>query len=102
MIKTATATSPPVALDSLIRLPDWSTPDDLTRTGIEALMDADPLGRTLGSEGNNRIGGDGVTGSAARATEVARVMTGFQRLATAVGAAQTGDKALGKKANAHV
>lgn len=88
--------------DVAATVPDWSSPDDLTRTGIETLMDADPLGRSLSSEGNIRITGDGVTTSAARVTEVARVMTGFQRLATAIGAAQAGDKALGKKANAHV
>lgn len=84
------------------RVPDWNTADDLARIGFEALIDADPLGRTLASHGNIRITGDGVTGSSAKVNEVARVMTGFQRLATAVGAAQTGDKALGKKANADV
>ncbi|MGV9798330.1 hypothetical protein ACWDTP_09740 [Mycobacterium sp. NPDC003449] len=84
------------------RVPDWSTADDLSRIGIEGLIDADPLGRTLASHGNIRITGDGVTGSSAKVNEVARVMTGFQRLATAVGAAQAGDKALGKKPNADV
>lgn len=84
------------------RVPDWSTADDLSRIGIEALIDADPLGRTLASHGNIRITGDGVTGSSAKVNEVARVMTGFQRLATAVGAAQAGDKVLGKKPNADV
>jgi len=84
------------------RVPDWTTADDLSRIGIEALTDADPLGRALASHGNIRITGDGVTGSSAKVNEVARVMTGFQRLATAVGAAQAGDKALGKKPNADV
>jgi hypothetical protein len=84
------------------RVPDWRTADDLSRTGIGTLIDADPLGRTVASHGNIRITGDGVNGSSAKVTEVARVMTGFQRLATAVGAAQAGDKALGKKANADV
>lgn len=84
------------------RVPDWTTADDLSRIGIEALADADPLGRSLSSRGNIRITGDGVTGSSAKVNEVARVMTGFQRLATAVGAAQAGDKALGKKPNADV
>lgn len=84
------------------RVPDWTTADDLSRIGIEALIDADPLGRRLASRGNIRITVDGVTGSSAKVNKVARVMTGFQRLATAVGAAQTGDKALGKRANADV
>ncbi len=84
------------------RVPDWTTADDLSRIGIQALIDADPLGRTLASRGNIRITGDGVNGSSAQVNEVARVMTGFQRLATAVGAAHAGDKALGKKPNADV
>jgi hypothetical protein len=83
-------------------LPQWTTAEDLSRIGIESLRDRDPIGRTLGSEGSIRISGDGVTGSAARVTEVARVMTGLQRLATAVGAAQAGDKALGRKPNADI
>ncbi|GAA2420821.1 hypothetical protein [Mycolicibacterium llatzerense] len=83
-------------------LPQWTTAEDLSRIGIESMRDRDPIGRTLGSEGSIRISGDGVTGSAARVTEVARVMTGLQRLATAVGAAQTGDKALGRKPNADI
>jgi len=61
------------------RVPDWTTADDLSRIGIEALTDADPLGRALASHGNIRITGDGVTGSSAKVNEVARVMTGFQR-----------------------
>ncbi|WP_301121322.1 hypothetical protein [Mycolicibacterium fortuitum] len=84
------------------RVPDWATADDLSRIGFEALIDADPLGRTVASHGNIRITGDGVLGSSAKVNEVARVMTGFQRLATAVGAAQAGDKALGRKPNADV
>ncbi|MHA7661991.1 hypothetical protein [Pseudomonas otitidis] len=83
-------------------LPEWTTAEDLSRIGIESMRDREPIGRTLGSEGSIRISGDGVTGSAARVTEVARVMTGLQRLATAVGAAQTGDKALGRKPNADI
>ncbi|EIC64884.1 hypothetical protein OUW_13530 [Mycobacteroides abscessus M93] len=88
--------------DADTQVPDWSTPDDLARIGIEAMIAADPLGRTLASQGNIRITGDGVTGSSARVNDVARVMTGFQRLATAVGAAQQGDKTLGRQANADV
>lgn len=83
-------------------LPQWTTAEDLSRIGIESMLDGDPLGRTLVSVGSIRITGDGVTGSAARVNEVARVMTGFQRLATAVGASQAGDKALGRKPNADV
>lgn len=83
-------------------LPKWATAEDLSRIGIESMGDGDPIGRTLGSQGRIRISGDGVTGSAARVTEVARVMTGFQRLATAVGASQAGDKALGRKPNADI
>jgi len=49
---------------------------------------------------NIRITGDGATGSAARVSEIARVMTGFQRLAAAVGAAQHGDKELGRQPDA--
>lgn len=58
--------------------PAWSTPDDLSR-----------------------ISGDGVTG-AARVSEVAGVVAGFQRLATAVGVTQQGDKAPGRQPNADV
>lgn len=82
--------------------PAWSTPDDLSRISVEALIARDTLGRTLPSRGNIRISGDGVTGVSARVSEVARVMTGFQRLATAVGAAQQGDKTLGRQPNADV
>ncbi|BBZ12295.1 hypothetical protein [Mycobacterium branderi] len=82
--------------------PTWSTPDDLSRISVEALIADDTLGRTLPSRGNIRISGDGVTGASARVSEVARVMAGFQRLATAVGAAQQGDKALGRQPNADV
>ncbi|OBJ81424.1 hypothetical protein A9W97_02430 [Mycobacterium gordonae] len=82
--------------------PAWSTPDDLSRISVEALIADDTLGRTLPSRGNIRISGDGVTGASARVSEVARVMAGFQRLATAVGAAQQGDKALGRQPNAEV
>lgn len=88
--------------DADTQVPEWSTPDDLARIGIEAMIAADPLGRTLASHGNIRITGDGVTGSSARVDDVARVMTGFQRLPTAVGAAQHGDKTLGRQANADV
>ncbi|MEY8014704.1 MULTISPECIES: hypothetical protein [Mycobacteriaceae] len=82
--------------------PAWSTPDDLSRISVEALIADDSLGRTLPSRGNIRLSGDGVTGASARVSEVARVMAGFQRLATAVGAAQQGDKALGRQPNADV
>jgi hypothetical protein len=83
--------------------PTWSTPDDLSRMSIEALTaDDDALGRTRASRGNIRITGDGVSGASARVSEVARLMTGFQRLATAVGAAQQGDKSLGRQPNADV
>ncbi|RIR09572.1 hypothetical protein D2E27_20330 [Mycobacteroides abscessus] len=88
--------------DADTRVPDWNTPDDLARIGIEAMIAADPLGRTLTSHGDIRITGDGVTGSSARVNDVARVMTGFQRLATAVGAAQQGDKTLGRQPSADV
>ncbi|WP_343576927.1 hypothetical protein [Mycobacterium sp.] len=82
--------------------PAWSTPDDLSRISVETLIADDTLGRTLPSCGNIRISGDGVSGASARVSEVARVMAGFQRLATAVGAAQQGDKALGRQPNADV
>ncbi|SKU91872.1 Uncharacterised protein [Mycobacteroides abscessus subsp. abscessus] len=88
--------------DADTQVPDWSTPDDLARIGIEAMIAADQLGRILTSRGDIRITGDGVTGSSARVNDVARVMTGFQRLATAVGAAQQGDKILGRQPNADV
>lgn len=84
------------------RIPDWTTADDLTRIGIDAMLDADKFGRVLASRGNIHITGDGISDSSARVNDVARVMTGFQRLTTAVGASQTGDKALGKQANADV
>jgi hypothetical protein len=82
--------------------PSWTTPDDLSRISIEGLIAADTLGRTLPSHGNIQITGDGVNGSSARVADVARVMTGFQRLATAVGAAQQGDKTLDRQPNADV
>ncbi|WP_233209569.1 hypothetical protein [Mycobacterium sp. ENV421] len=82
--------------------PTWATPDDLSRISLEGLIAQDTLGRTLASRGTIRVTGDGVTGSSARVSEVARIMMGFQRLATAVGAAQRGDKALGRQPNAEV
>lgn len=82
--------------------PAWTTLDDLSRISVEALIADQTLGRTLPSHGNIRISGDGVTGASARVSEVARVMTGFQRLATAVGAAQQGDKTLGRQPNTDV
>lgn len=82
--------------------PAWTTPDDLSRISVEALIADDTLGRTLPSHGSIRLSGDGVTGASARVSEVARVMAGFQRLATAVGAAHQGDKALGRQPNAEV
>ncbi|MDB2197607.1 hypothetical protein [Mycobacteroides abscessus] len=99
---TAAIIAAMTAPDADTHVPDWTTPDDLARVGIEAMIAADPLGRTLTSHGNIRITGDGVTGSSARVNDVARVMTGFQRLATAVGAAQQGDKTLGRQPNADV
>ncbi|SHR17738.1 hypothetical protein LK468_08895 [Mycobacteroides abscessus] len=84
------------------RVPDWTTPDDLTRIGIDAMIASDPFGRAVFSRGNIRITGAGVTGHSAKANDVARIMTGFQRLATALGASHTGDKELGKQANAEV
>jgi hypothetical protein len=83
--------------------PTWTTPDDLSRMSIEALTaDDDALGRTRASRGNIRITGEGVNGTSARVSEVARLMTGFQRLATAVGAAQQGDKSLGRQPSVDV
>lgn len=84
------------------QIPQWSRAEDLTRIGIEALLDPDPFGRRLASHGNIRITGDGVTGSSARVSDVAHVMTGFQRLTTAVGASHAGDKILGRKPNADI
>jgi len=84
------------------QIPDWTTADDLTRIGIDAMLDTHKFGRVLASHGNIHITGEGLSDSSARVNDVARVMTGFQRLTTAVGAAQTGDKALGKQANADV
>lgn len=84
------------------QIPEWTTADDLTRIGIEAMIDPDPFGRVLSSRGSIHITGDGVSGSSARVNDVAHLMTGFQRLATAVGASRTGDKTLGRKPNADV
>lgn len=66
------------------------------------MLDTQAFGRVLASRGNIHITGDGLSDSSARVNDVARVMTGFQRLTTAVGASQTGDKALGKQPNADV
>lgn len=84
------------------RIPDWTTAHDLTRIGIEAMLDTQKLGRVLVSRGNIHITGDGLSDSSARVNDLARVMTGFQRLATAVGASQAGDKELGKQPTADV
>lgn len=84
------------------QIPDWTTAEDLTRIGIDAMLDTQKFGRVLASRGNIHITGDGLSDSSARVNDVARVMTGFQRLTTAVGASQTGDKALGKQPNAEV
>lgn len=84
------------------RIPDWTTAHDLTRIGIEAMLDTQKLGRVLVSRGNIHISGAGFRDSSARVNDLARVMTGFQRLATAVGASQVGDKELGKQPTADV
>jgi hypothetical protein len=82
--------------------PAWATPDDLSRISIEALIAEGALGRTLPSHGTIRVTGDGLAGASARVSEVARVMTEFRRLATAVGAALQGDKELGRRPNADI
>lgn len=83
-------------------VPDWTAPDDPTRIGIDTMIATDRFGRAVSSRGNIRITGDGVIGHSAKANDIARIVTGFQRLATALGASGIGDKELGKQANADV
>ncbi|AEI11862.1 hypothetical protein [Cellulomonas gilvus] len=72
----------------------WSTPGDLARQSMEAVADEPAPGRQMISLGTLHMAGDGVTGSAARMSAIGEVMTTFQRLVTAVGAAQEGFTAL--------
>ncbi|MFF2454096.1 hypothetical protein [Isoptericola sp. NPDC058082] len=68
----------------------WKTPDDLARRAMEAVGGEELPGRSMVSTGTLHLAGRGVEGSAARMAAVGEVMTTFQRLVTAVGAAQEG------------
>lgn len=72
----------------------WSTPDDLSRRAREAIAGAYLPGRQMASSGSLHLAGEGVSGSTARMSAVGDVMTTFQRLVTAIGAAQEGFKAV--------
>lgn len=72
----------------------WNTADDLARRAAESIQDASLPGRNMVSSGTLQLAGDGVDGSSARIAAVGEVMLEFQRLVTAVGAAQSGFTAL--------
>ncbi len=67
----------------------WRTPDDLARRSVEAMV-ADTDHARLPSHGFLHLTGVGVTGSSALMDDVARFMSGFQRLVTAWGASLEG------------
>ncbi|MDQ2837856.1 MAG: hypothetical protein M3Y77_17340 [Actinomycetota bacterium] len=66
---------------------DWTVGiEDATRISVENFIGDQLIVRTQASHGLIRLTGDGVVGHAASASDVASVITGFQRLVTAVGA----------------
>ena len=66
---------------------DWTKGiSDAGRISIERMISDEELGRSQISHGLIRLSGDGVVGHSAAATEVATVISSFQRLVIAVGA----------------
>ncbi|MGB3476403.1 MAG: hypothetical protein WBA69_16640 [Mycobacterium sp.] len=80
----------------------WQTPGDVSRMSFEALAADLSIVRALPSLGVLRFSGVGVMHSAAPLSEVTRALHHFQRLTTAIAAAEDGDKELGKQASAAV
>jgi len=72
----------------------WRTPEDLSRRSVEAMVGT-AGGHRLPSHGTLHLTGEGVTGSSAPLDDIGQVMTGFQRLVTAWGAALEGAKNIG-------
>ncbi len=72
----------------------WSEPDDLARRAMEAVAGESLPGRMMRSLGSIHLAGDGVEGSSARMSAVGDVMSNFQRLVAAEGAAQEGIKSV--------
>ncbi|MDR1151194.1 MAG: hypothetical protein LBK72_01735, partial [Bifidobacteriaceae bacterium] len=71
----------------------WRTPDDLARRSVEAMAGM-PGDEWLVSHGTLHLTGEGVVGASAPMEHVAQVMSAFQRLVTAWGAALEGVKSL--------
>jgi hypothetical protein len=86
------------AIQSSVIEVTWRTPDDLSRRSVEAMV-ASGDGARLPSHGFLHLTGPGVSGSSALMDDVARLMSGFQRLVTAWGASLEGITTLRGKIN---
>jgi hypothetical protein len=80
----------------------WQTPGDVSRMSFEALAADLSMIRTLPSQGVLQFSGVGVSHSAAPLSEITRALHHFQRLTTAIAAADEDDKELGKQASTAV
>jgi len=80
----------------------WRTPDDVSRMSFEALATDASILRTVPSTGVLRFSGAGVSQSAGSLSEIGRALHQFQRLATAIAAADENDRALGREASTDV
>jgi hypothetical protein len=80
----------------------WQTPGDVSRMSFEALAAGLSIIRTLPSLGVLRFSGVGVLDCAAPLSEITRALHHFQRLTTAIAAADEDDKELGKQASTAV
>ena len=80
----------------------WATADDVARLSLESLLEDQRLVRTMPSRGVLRFSGEGVKQSTAPLPDVIRALRHFQRLTTAIAAADEGDIKLGKQPSAAV
>jgi hypothetical protein len=75
-----------------VEVPEWSTPSDLTRLGMEAIAVEQVLGRELPSHGAVRLTGPAVIENSARLDSTGDVLVKLQKLVTAIGASLEGAK----------
>ncbi len=68
----------------------WEQPEDLNRLSFEAMVSQTAVGRVLDSCGTVHLTGDGVTAHQASLSALGAVMTSFQKLIDAAGAAIRG------------
>lgn len=73
---------------------EWSTPEDLSRAGVEAMVSEQAIGRELPSHGMLRLMGPAVTENSAPLDSTGDVLVKIQKLVTALGASLEGAKSL--------